>query len=185
MKSDAIVPFVVLMLLLQAAATAFLWILNVLSVETTDTFAVLLAANLIAFATIVQLYRNPGRPEPESNSDDVPAAPATTGAAPSTAQVPSAVHPPTQVASSEPSMPESPGFAALPRIIHIGIPIASALVILAFAIVTFLPPNKTTLPIESTTFFIPIYLMIVVVMVFGSMYLFKRLMDAEEAPPAR
>lgn len=74
---------------------------------------------------------------------------------------------------------------ALSRAIHIGIPIASIVVILAFAVVTFLPANKNTLPVESTTFFIPIYLTIVVVLVFGSMYLFKRLMDTEpESIPA-
>jgi uncharacterized membrane protein YhaH (DUF805 family) len=68
--------------------------------------------------------------------------------------------------------------------IHIGIPIASIIVLIAFAVVTFLPANESTLPIESTTLFIPIYLTIVVVLVFGSMYLFKRLMDAEDADSA-
>jgi flagellar biosynthesis protein FliQ len=77
--------------------------------------------------------------------------------------------------------------AALSRAIHIGIPIASIIVVLAFAIVAlFLPADKSTLPVESTTLFIPIYLAIVVTLVFGSMYLFKRVMDTEdsEAPPS-
>ena len=69
---------------------------------------------------------------------------------------------------------------ALSRTIHIGIPIASIIVVLAFAFVVFQPADKSTLPAESTTWFIPIYLVIVVVLVFGSMYLFKRVMDTEE-----
>jgi len=68
---------------------------------------------------------------------------------------------------------------ALSRTIHMGIPIASVLVILAFAAVMFQPPYKGNLPTESTLIFIPVYLTIVVVLVFGSMYLFKRLMDTE------
>jgi hypothetical protein len=81
---------------------------------------------------------------------------------------------------SEPHYP-----AALSRAIHIGIPIASIIVVLAFAAVAlFLPADKSTLPVESTTLFIPIYLSIVVALVLGSMYLFKRVMDTEdtEAP---
>ena len=70
---------------------------------------------------------------------------------------------------------------ALSRAMHIGIPIASALLVLAFAVTTFLPEDKSTLPPESTTLFIPVYLTIVVILVFASMYLFKRLMDTEEA----
>jgi len=68
---------------------------------------------------------------------------------------------------------------ALSRTIHIGIPIASLLVILAFAIVMFQPPYEGNLPTESTLIFIPVYLTIVVALVFGSMYLFKRLLDTE------
>ncbi len=69
--------------------------------------------------------------------------------------------------------------AALSKTIHMGIPIASMLLILAFAVTTFLPSDKTTLPAESTTLFIPVYLTIVVILVFASMYLFKRLLDTE------
>jgi len=69
---------------------------------------------------------------------------------------------------------------ALSRTIHIGIPIASILVILGFVYVVVQPADKSTLPAESTTWFIPIYLVIVCVLVFGSMYLFKRVMDTEE-----
>ncbi len=71
---------------------------------------------------------------------------------------------------------------ALSKTIHIGIPIASVLLVLAFAIVSFQPPYKGTLPVESTLVFIPVYLTIVVILVFGSMYLFKRLVDGE--PPS-
>jgi hypothetical protein len=68
---------------------------------------------------------------------------------------------------------------ALSRAIHVGIPIASFIVILAFAVVLFLPSDRSTIPPESTLLFVPIYLTIVVVLVFGSMYLFKRLLDTE------
>jgi flagellar biogenesis protein FliO len=78
----------------------------------------------------------------------------------------------------------TPGVKALSQAIHIGVPIASVLVILAFILVLTFPPDKSTIPPESTTLFIPIYLTIVVVMVFGSMYLFKRVVDtpAETTP---
>jgi hypothetical protein len=68
---------------------------------------------------------------------------------------------------------------ALSKAIHFGVPIASIIVLLAFAAVLFLPTDKTTLPVETTTIYIPVYILIVVVLVFASMYLFKRLMDAE------
>ncbi len=71
---------------------------------------------------------------------------------------------------------------ALSKTIHIGVPIASILLVLAFAIVSFQPPYKSTIPPESTLVFIPVYLTIVVILVFGSMYLFKRLVDGE--PPS-
>lgn len=184
MKSDTVKSFVIAMLLLQAVATAFLWILNVLSVETTGVFAVLLAANLIAFATVLQVYRNPDTVEAGSAAEEpTPAAsPASPpGPAPVPAAAPSA--PAKEIADSEPTLSQGPVGAALPRMIHIGIPIASIIVLMAFAVVMFLPANKSTLPIESTVLFIPIYLVIVIVLVFGSMYLFKRLMDAEDGLP--
>lgn len=68
---------------------------------------------------------------------------------------------------------------ALSKTIHIGIPIASIIVLLSFAIVLFLPADKNAIPPTSTQIYIPVYLTIVVVLVFGSMYLFKRLLDAE------
>jgi hypothetical protein len=50
----------------------------VLSVETSGVFAVLLAANLIAFATVVHVYRNPGetqvaKPKQETPTSSAPA----------------------------------------------------------------------------------------------------------------
>jgi hypothetical protein len=69
--------------------------------------------------------------------------------------------------------------AALSRAIHLGIPIASIVVLLAFALVLFLPSDKDAIPPTSTQIYIPVYLVIVVVLVFGSMYLFKRLFDTE------
>ena len=69
--------------------------------------------------------------------------------------------------------------AALPRIVHIGIPIASILVLLAFALTIASPANKAALPVQSTQFFVPIYIAIVIVMVFASMYLFKSIVDKD------
>jgi flagellar biosynthesis protein FliQ len=75
---------------------------------------------------------------------------------------------------------------ALSKTIHLGIPIASVLLVLSFAVVVFQPAYKTTLPPESTLVFIPVYLTIVVILVFGSMYLFKRLIDGEpESSPSQ
>lgn len=71
---------------------------------------------------------------------------------------------------------------ALSKAIHWGIPIASIFVVLAFAIVSFQPEYKATIPPESTLVFIPVYLTIVIILVFSSMYLFKRLVDGE--PPS-
>lgn len=68
---------------------------------------------------------------------------------------------------------------ALSRAVHIGIPIASIVVLLAFAVVLFLPSDKNAIPPTTTQIYIPVYLVIVVVLVFGSMYLFKRLLDTE------
>lgn len=69
--------------------------------------------------------------------------------------------------------------SALPRSVHIGVPLASILVLLVFAVTTLLPSNKTTLPTQSTFFFVPMYLVVVVGVVFGSMYIFKSLIDKD------
>jgi hypothetical protein len=80
------------------------------------------------------------------------------------------------------------GSAVLPKIIHIGIPIATALIILAFALTLALPADRSPFSgaslaradgYTSTVFFIPIYIAIVIVMVFGSMYIFKRFVDSD------
>ena len=68
---------------------------------------------------------------------------------------------------------------ALPRSIHIGLPIASLLVLLGFALVIWQPANKAALPIQSTTAFIPFYIAMVIVMVFASMYIFKSMVDKD------
>ena len=59
MKRDSVVIYVVLLLVLQAVSVAFLWVANVLDVNSTGAFSVLLAANLIAFAMVLQVYRSP------------------------------------------------------------------------------------------------------------------------------
>ena len=186
MKSDTATLLVVLLLVLQVVATALLWVLDVLSVITTGIFSVLLAADLIAFAMVLQIYRNPGSVEgaaPIEEPAPVPPAPAASAAPATPAPAPAAQ--PIHAAQAESEHPRGPSRAALPRIVHLGLPIASFLVLLVFAVVAFLPSDKTNLPIESTSLFIPIYLFIVVILVFGSMYLFKRIMDTEGTDTAR
>jgi flagellar biosynthesis protein FliQ len=193
--SDTVKAYVIAILALQAVSVACLWILNVLSAETSSVFSVLLAANLVAFAIVIQVYRNPSTVEPNSAKKKpagMPVAAPTPAPSPGTASgttpastpvtstIPAQAAPEIHATHSKSTMSPSPVMAALPGSIHVAIPIASAIVILAFAIVTFLPSNKSTLPVESTVYFIPIYLTIVVVLVLGSMYLFKRLMDTEE-----
>jgi hypothetical protein len=59
------------------------------------------------------------------------------------------------------------------------VPIASILVLLAFALTISLPANKAPIPVQSTLLFVPIYITIVVVLVFGSMYLFKVVIEKD------
>lgn len=79
----------------------------------------------------------------------------------------------------EPSEQKRTGGAVLPKMFHIGIPIASALIILAFALTLALPANQSTLPAESTVFFIPIYITIVIILVFSCMYIFKEFVEKD------
>ncbi len=183
MKSDSAVSFVVAILVLQAAATALLWYLDVLSILSTEVFAILLAANLLGFAIVMQVYRTPEMVERTSGPSSPPAAQASAAPPASTpASVPVAA---TQTMSAAPALSTPPSGNALPRMIHYLIPIASVLLVLTFAVTPFLPADKSTLPAESTLLFIPVYLAIVIILVFASMYLFKRLMDTEETPGAR
>lgn len=72
MKSDSVTTFVISMLVLQVVSVALLWILNVLSSESTGVFAILLAANLIAFAVVLQTYRNPDSIEKDEPAPSAP-----------------------------------------------------------------------------------------------------------------
>lgn len=55
--SQSLALFVTGLLLLQVLTVTVLWALNVVSVPTTNAFALLLAANLVVFATISHIYR--------------------------------------------------------------------------------------------------------------------------------
>ena len=57
MKSDMVKPFVIGMLALQALTVALLWLLDAFSVQATAAFAFLLAANVIVFAIVAEIYR--------------------------------------------------------------------------------------------------------------------------------
>jgi hypothetical protein len=71
--------------------------------------------------------------------------------------------------------------SVLPQMVRIAVPIGSLLVLLAFAFVLSLPPYTSPIPVESTLYYIPIYVAIVIVLVFASMYLFKTLIDKDPA----
>lgn len=79
----------------------------------------------------------------------------------------------------EPVEQKTPGRAVLPKMVHMGIPIASALIIMAFALTLALPANHSTLPVQSTVFFIPIYITIVIILVFSCMYIFKEFVEKD------
>lgn len=177
MKTDQVTRYVLLILILQVASTAALWVLNVLSVSTTTAFELLLAANIGAFGIVLQAYRNP---DSIAGPTKVPAQTAQApppSTAPAQAQSPPKTE--TRVAHEEQHI-SAPSRPALPPGIHIAIPILSIVVLFAFALVLFQPADKNAIPPTSTQIYIPVYLVIVVLLVFGSMYLFKRLMDAEE-----
>jgi len=69
--------------------------------------------------------------------------------------------------------------SALPRMIRIAVPIGSVLVLIAFAVTALLPDNPNAVPTQSTVLFIPIYLTIVIVLVFTSMYIFKSFVEKD------
>jgi hypothetical protein len=48
---------VIMLVVLQVAATVLLWVLNPLDQATTDTFALYLSSDLLAFVMISYLYR--------------------------------------------------------------------------------------------------------------------------------
>jgi len=68
---------------------------------------------------------------------------------------------------------------SLPRAVHYAVPALSILILLAFASMAFFPSNSAALPVQSTVLFIPIYLAIVVFLVFASMYIFKAVVEKD------
>lgn len=65
---------------------------------------------------------------------------------------------------------------ALPNSVHLAVPVGSVLMLVLLATM------MTTGNYKLADVFIPIFLFMVIVYVFASMYLFKRLMDTEEPP---
>jgi len=148
---------------LQAVAVALVWLLDAYSDESTAAFALLLAADVMAFAIVAHVYRvaRTGGPSPAAAG---PAA--RSGAEAAATPVP---------ASAGPSPPRG----ALPRAVHYAVPALSILILLAFASMAFFPSNSAALPVQSTVLFIPIYLAIVVFLVFASMYIFKAVVESD------
>jgi hypothetical protein len=165
MKSDMVKPFVIGVLVLQALTVALLWLLDAFSVQATAAYAFLLAANVTVFAIVAHVYRT----TKEEETNGAPAQ-ATATSSPVPAQ---ALGVPPEVARRETA------YSALPRIVHVAVPIGSLLVLLAFAFVLSLPPYTSPIPVESTLYYIPIYVAIVIVLVFASMYLFKAVMEKD------
>jgi hypothetical protein len=81
----------------------------------------------------------------------------------------------------ESAHPAGAKVSSLPRGIRLAVPILSILVILTFAGIPFLPADTSTIPVESTFLFIPLYLTIVILLVFASMYFFKALLERESS----
>ena len=163
MKSDMVKPFVIGVLVLQAITVALLWLLDAFSVQATAAFAFLLAANVTVFAIVAHVYRT-------TKDETTRTSAQATTSSPVPAQ---AIGVPAEVARP------ATAYSALPRIVHIAVPIGSLLVLLAFAFVLSLPPYTSSIPVESTLYYIPIYVAIVIVLVFASMYLFKSVMDKD------
>lgn len=63
---------------------------------------------------------------------------------------------------------------ALPHNVHLAVPIGSVLMLILVA-------YTTANPGEITTIFIPVFLFMVIVYVFASMYLFKRIIDKDQS----
>lgn len=70
----------------------------------------------------------------------------------------------------------SSGSNALPRNVHLAVPIGSALMLVLVAFTTANPGDITKI-------FIPVFLFMVVVYVFASMYLFKRIIEGDRSSP--
>ena len=63
---------------------------------------------------------------------------------------------------------------ALPRIVHLAVPIGSVLMLILVAFTVARPG-------EITTLFIPVFLFMVIVYVLASMYLFKQIVDKDRS----
>lgn len=74
---------------------------------------------------------------------------------------------------------EGPSHNALPRIVHIGVPIIAAVILFVFGATVLLPANKAPLPEQTTLFFVPMYLVVVVGVVLSCLYLFKTFFEKE------
>ena len=166
MRIEAVKPFVLGLLALQAVAVALVWLLDAYSEQSTAAFALLLAADVMAFAIVAHVYRVARTGGPSSGPPS--ARPAVAAAA--SAAAGEAVRPPSS---------ESRLQSALPRAVHYAAPILSVLILLAFAATTFFPSNTGALPVQSTVLFVPIYLAIVVFLVFASMYIFKAVVERD------
>jgi hypothetical protein len=163
MKSDMVKPFVIGMLALQALTVALLWLLDAFSIQATAAFAFLLAANVMVFAIVAHVYRTT---KDETTEAEAPAHVVDSPA-------------PAQIVGISPEYRQKRAGTALPRSVHLGVPIGSMLVLLAFAFTISLPANGAPIPVQSTLYFIPIYVAIVIILVFGSMYLFKAVMEKD------
>ena len=74
---------------------------------------------------------------------------------------------------------QATGARAFPRMFHIGVPVVAALILIIFAVTVSLPANKGALPVQSTLYFIPMYVAVVIFLVFASMYVFKTFVEKD------
>lgn len=158
-------PLVLGLLVVQAAVSAALWVLNATSINSTAGFALLLAADLIIFAFVCHLSFFS---EEEEAERAMPVAMAV-----------SYVQDDAQEHHEEPirTQPLLELPTVLSRNIRIGVPVFSVAMLLLLS--TMVASGRGT-----TDVFIPIFVLMVCVYVLSSIYFFKALLERDKATAA-
>jgi len=151
-------PFVIALLVVQVVVSASLWILDAISVNSTASFALLLAAELLVFAIVCHTY---------FFSDTEAADAAVGGASVETQDV--------QTRNTLPTPPQP--LLIVPSVtsrgLRIGVPVFSILTLAVLAVLIASGQGTTLV-------FIPIFLAMVVVYVLASIYLFKLIIEKDQ-----
>jgi hypothetical protein len=159
-------PLVIGLIVVQAALSASLWVLNATSVNSTAAFALLLAADVLIFAGICHLAFFTEDEEDERSMSGAPVS--VSAGAEEMRQV--------QPAQEEPlvSQPLIAVPTVLPRNIRLAVPLSSVALLLLLAVLVGSGHGT------ATDLFIPIYIFMVVVYVLSSIYLFKAVIERDK-----